>query len=153
MTRLRNGAFDAGVPGGGQIRADETSLPGRCARWRSISGSTSRCRSNWQFKDESGQACGWAIISATASRSILVLAYFRCPMLCTEVSNGLVRAMLDMDLNVGNDFDVVTVSFDPRETPEMAAAKKKTYLERYGRPGADAGWHFLTGREEVRSSA
>ena len=79
---------------------------------------------------------------------ILVLAYYRCPMLCTEVLNGLVRAMLDMSLDAGKDYQVVTVSFDPRETPELAAAKKQTYLERYGRPGGEAGWHFLTGDEE-----
>lgn len=79
---------------------------------------------------------------------ILVLAYYRCPMLCNEVLNGLVRAMLDLTLDVGRDFDVLTVSFDAREKPELAAAKKKTYLERYGRPGAEAGWHFLTGEEE-----
>ena len=69
-------------------------------------------------------------------------------MLCSEVSNGLVRAMLDMDLQPGKDFDVLSVSFDARETPEMAAAKKQTYMDRYGRAGADAGWHFLTGKED-----
>jgi len=78
---------------------------------------------------------------------ILVLAWYRCPMLCTEVLNGLTRAMLDMSLTAGKDYEVVTVSFDPREGPELAASKKKTYLERYGRPGADTGWHFLTGEE------
>jgi protein SCO1 len=79
---------------------------------------------------------------------ILVLAQYRCPMLCTQVLNGLVRGMLDIPFNAGKEFEVVTVSFDSRETPEMAAAKKKTYLERYGRPGAEEGWHFLTGDEE-----
>jgi protein SCO1/2 len=68
-------------------------------------------------------------------------------MLCTLVLNGLVRSLLDMPINVGEKFNVVTISFDPRETPALAAAKKKTYLERYGRPGAAAGWHFLTGEE------
>jgi protein SCO1/2 len=80
---------------------------------------------------------------------ILVLAYFKCPMLCTEVLNGLVRALLDVPLVIGKDFNVLTVSFDPRETPEMAAAKKKTYLERFGRPEAEDGWHFLTGEEDA----
>jgi protein SCO1/2 len=80
---------------------------------------------------------------------ILVLAYYRCPMLCTQVLNGLVQGMLGLPFDVGKEFDVVTVSFDPRETPELAAAKKKTYLERYGRPGAEDGWHFLTGREDA----
>jgi protein SCO1/2 len=80
---------------------------------------------------------------------ILVLAYFKCPMLCTEVLNGLVRALLDLPLRPGEDFEILTVSFDPREPPELAAAKKKTYLERYGRPGAEAGWHFLTGGQNA----
>jgi protein SCO1/2 len=79
---------------------------------------------------------------------ILVLAYYRCPMLCTLVLNGLAQGMLDMPFDAGKEYEVVTVSFDPRETPAQAAAKKKTYLERYGRPGAAAGWHFLTGDEE-----
>ena len=79
---------------------------------------------------------------------ILILAWYRCPMLCTEVLNGVTRSMLDMSLNAGKDFEVVTVSFDPREGPELAAAKKKTYMERYGRPEAAAGWHFLTGEEK-----
>jgi protein SCO1/2 len=80
---------------------------------------------------------------------ILVLAYFRCPMLCTEVLNGLVRGMLDMRFDAGKEFRVVTVSFDPREKPELAAAKKHSYVERYGRPGATDGWHFLTGEPEA----
>jgi len=80
---------------------------------------------------------------------ILVLAYFRCPMLCSEVLNGLVRGMLDLPFEVGKDFEVLTVSFDPSETPEMATAKKHTYVQRYGRPGGAAGWHFLTGKEDA----
>jgi protein SCO1/2 len=77
---------------------------------------------------------------------ILVLAYYRCPMLCTLVLNGLVQAMRGMPFAAGADFDVVTVSFDPRETPDLAAAKKKTYIASYARPGAAEGWHFLTGQ-------
>jgi protein SCO1/2 len=80
---------------------------------------------------------------------ILVLAYFKCPMLCTQVLNGLVQTMLDMPLHVGKDFTVLTVSFDPREGPKLAAAKKRTYLERLGEPDAEVGWHFLTGDEEA----
>jgi protein SCO1/2 len=79
---------------------------------------------------------------------ILVLAYFRCPMLCDQVLNGLVRALLDLPFDAGKEFDVIVVSFDARETPAMAAAKKQTLLDRYGRPGAAAGWHLLTGTEE-----
>ena len=76
---------------------------------------------------------------------ILSLVYYQCPMLCTQVLNGMVSAFLPLNLSAGKEFEVVTVSFDPRETPEMAAAKKDTYLKRYGRPSAYDGWHFLTG--------
>ena len=70
-------------------------------------------------------------------------------MLCTLVLNGLVQGMRGMPFTPGTDFNVVTVSFDPRETPELAAAKKKTYVASYGRPGAAEGWHFLTGQPEA----
>ena len=76
---------------------------------------------------------------------ILNLVYFNCTMLCGEELAGLASAMRLIKFDVGNEFDVVTVSFDPRETPEMAAAKKKDYVGRYGRANAAAGWHFLTG--------
>jgi protein SCO1/2 len=75
---------------------------------------------------------------------ILALVYYNCPMLCTQVLNGLVGALNVMSLDAGRDFDVVAVSFDARETPAMAAAKKDAYLSRYKRPNAAAGWHFLT---------
>jgi protein SCO1 len=79
---------------------------------------------------------------------ILNLVYYNCTMLCGEALAGLSSAMRLVKFDVGNEFDVITVSFDPRETPEMAAAKKKDYVGRYGRPNAAAGWHFLTGRPE-----
>jgi len=78
---------------------------------------------------------------------VLVLAQYRCKMLCTMVLNGLTQGLMDVPFDVGKDFQVVTVSFDARETPELAAAKKQTYVQRYGRPGAATGWHFLTGKE------
>jgi protein SCO1/2 len=76
---------------------------------------------------------------------ILNLVYYNCTMLCGEALAGLASAMRLVKFDVGNEFDVVTVSFDPHETPEMAAAKKKDYIGRYGRANAAAGWHFLTG--------
>src|SRR5206468_2802754 len=78
---------------------------------------------------------------------ILVLAYYRCPRLCSLVLNGLVSGLREIDYEIGNQFIVVTVSIDPREAPELAAAKKAAYAERYGRAGAASGWHFLTGEE------
>jgi protein SCO1/2 len=78
---------------------------------------------------------------------ILVLAYFRCPRLCTLVLNDLVSGLRGVPFQAGKDFEVVVVSFDPREKPELAAAKKRAYVDDYGRPGAEAGWHFLTGEQ------
>jgi protein SCO1/2 len=76
---------------------------------------------------------------------VLVFAYYDCPMLCTLVINGLSSALGVLSLEPGRDFEIVTVSFDPRDTPATATAKKAVYLERYRRPGAAAAWHFLTG--------
>ena len=80
--------------------------------------------------------------------TILVLAYYRCPMNCTDVLNGLVDALRQFPpgFDAGKQFNVVVVSFDPKETPALAADKKKAYLAEYGRPGAEAGWFFLTGQ-------
>jgi protein SCO1 len=76
---------------------------------------------------------------------VMVFAYYECPMLCTQVINGLSRALGVLSLEPGRDFEIVTVSFDPRDTPATAAAKKASHLDRYRRPGASAAWHFLTG--------
>lgn len=81
--------------------------------------------------------------------AILVLAYYDCPMLCTLVLNGLVKALRTLSLSVGTDFNVVTVSFDAREKPALAAEKKKIYLQAYNRSGAEQSWHFLTGTEDA----
>ena len=78
---------------------------------------------------------------------ILTLVYYECPMLCNEVLNALTRGLKGLTFDVGDQFEVVTVSIDPAETPELAARKKAGYLRRYGRPGAERGWHFLTGDE------
>jgi protein SCO1/2 len=78
---------------------------------------------------------------------ILVLAYYRCPMLCTQVLNGLVDSLRGITLDAGAQFQVVVVSFDARERFALAAAKKGSYVESYGRPGTADGWHFLTGEQ------
>jgi protein SCO1/2 len=79
---------------------------------------------------------------------ILNLVYYDCTMLCGEALAGLTGAMKMVKFTAGDEFDVITVSFNPRETPAIAAAKKQDYLKRYGRPGAASGWHFLTGPAE-----
>jgi len=78
---------------------------------------------------------------------LLVLAYYECPMLCTQVLNGVVSAVGILNFQVGREFDVVVVSFNPKEGPGLAAQKKAAYVERYGRPGSADGWHFLTGTQ------
>jgi protein SCO1 len=79
---------------------------------------------------------------------ILNLVYYQCPMLCGEVLSGLESALRVLKFDVGKEFEVLTVSFDPRETPDLATKKKAEFLKRYGRPGAADGWHFLTGPQE-----
>ena len=78
---------------------------------------------------------------------VLALVYYECPMLCTQVLNGLVSALGVMQFEPGREFDVVAVSFNPREGPGLASQKKAAYLDRYKRPHTAAGWHFLTGTE------
>ncbi len=80
---------------------------------------------------------------------ILVPVYYECPMLCSMQLNGLVAAMRVMPFTAGKEFDVVTFSIDPNETPALALTKKDHYIHDYARAGADRGWHFLTGDAEA----
>ncbi|MDQ6892857.1 MAG: SCO family protein [Acidobacteriota bacterium] len=96
------------------------------------------------FQDEAGRAVRLGQYFGKRP-VVLVLAYYDCPMLCTEVLNGLLSSLKTLSFDVGKEFEVVIVSFDPREKPADAAAKKKPYVEAYGRAGAAEGWHFLTG--------
>ncbi len=100
------------------------------------------------FRDESGQPVR---LSEYFGRRpvILALVYYECPMLCTLTLNGLASALKVLSFDVGKEFEVVTVSFNPQETPALAAAKKASYLQQYKRPGAAAGWHFLSGEESA----
>jgi protein SCO1/2 len=79
---------------------------------------------------------------------VLALVYYGCPMLCNQVEMGVVGSLKMLSFNAGRDYEAVFVSFDPRETPDMAAKKKAAALARYGRPETASGWHFLTGKEE-----
>ncbi len=79
---------------------------------------------------------------------ILTLVYYECPMLCTQVLNGLISSLKPLTFTPGNEFNIITVSFDPGETPALAVKKKAVYLKEYGRPKVGKGWHFLTGKEK-----
>ena len=78
---------------------------------------------------------------------ILTLNYYKCPMLCGLMLNGVVDGLEAMDWTPGEEFEMVTISINPLETPELARAKKQNYLKRLDRPAAAGGWHFMTGRE------
>jgi protein SCO1/2 len=96
------------------------------------------------FRDDSGREL--PLSAYFGSRPVvLALVYYQCPMLCTQVLNGMVMSLRGMSLESGRDFDVVTVSIDPTEMPDLAAKKKAEYLRRYAK--GSAGWHFLTGAE------
>jgi protein SCO1/2 len=99
---------------------------------------------NLTFRDEHGNSVELAQLFA-GKPVILTLVYYNCPMLCTQVLNALDRSMETIPLEIGKDYNVVTVSIDPTDRPVMADAKHAMYAGMYGRPGAQYGWHFLTG--------
>lgn len=100
-----------------------------------------------QFQDESGRTI--SLGEYFGSRPVLLtLGYYRCPLICGQELNGLARSLKPLSLAYGKDFEIVTVSIAPDEKPGLAADKKKAILKRYGRPGAEQGWHFLTGDGE-----
>lgn len=99
---------------------------------------------NLQFRDENGRDV--ALSSFFHGKPVLLaLVYYRCPMLCTQILNGVASSLKAVSFDPGKEFEVVSVSFDPKDTFELAAEKKISYLRRYGRPGTANGWHFLTG--------
>jgi protein SCO1/2 len=101
------------------------------------------------FKDENGRDVALGDYFGKGRPVILALVYYECPMLCTQVLNGVTGALQTLSLNAARDFDVIALSFDPRETPTLAKAKKIAYMGRYGRAGTEHGWHFLTGSQEA----
>ena len=103
-----------------------------------------------EFKDENGNAVKLGQYFSSGRPVIVAFVYYECPMLCNQVLNGLTGALKGVNLDAGKDFDVVAISFDARENdkPDLARNKKASYVERYGRPGAENGWHFLTGTQD-----
>jgi len=96
------------------------------------------------FKDEQGRDVRLGQFF-NGKPVVLSLVYYQCPMLCNQVMNGMLGSFRQISFNVGEQFEAVTVSFDPTETPALAAAKKQTYVAGYNRATGAAGWHFLTG--------
>ena len=100
------------------------------------------------FRDESGREV--ALGSLFRGKPVVfTLVYYKCPMLCRITMNGVASALSILTLDAGRDFDVITVSFDPKEGAEDAQKKKRETLARYHRPGAEEAWHFLTGSQEA----
>lgn len=106
------------------------------------------------LKDENGKEVKLSEYFGSGRPAILALVYYECPMLCNQVLNGLTGTLKGINLDVGKDFDVIAVSFDASENdkPGLARNKKAAYLERYGRAGAEKGWHFLTGDQPAIDS-
>jgi protein SCO1/2 len=98
------------------------------------------------FRDETGKSV--QLVQYFGRKPVILsFAYYECPMLCTLVLNGLTKGLRVIPFEIGNQFEVVNISINPREGPDLAAAKKANYVRDYGRPGAERGWHFLTGEE------
>jgi protein SCO1 len=97
------------------------------------------------FRDDHGKPVHLRDFFTPGRPVILSLVYYQCPMLCTQVLNGMARGMKDLPLAMGKDYEVVTVSIDPTDTPVFAGAKHELYAGFYMKPGAATGWHFLVG--------
>lgn len=108
----------------------------------------SMVRLDAEFVDESGRKVRLGEFFGD-NPVVLVLAYYECPMLCTEVLNGVLRAIRTLSFDAGKEFQILTVSIDPGETPRMAADKKAIYVKNYGRRTGVSGWRFLTGSDEA----
>jgi protein SCO1/2 len=98
-----------------------------------------------EFVDDTGKAVHLGDYFGTRP-ALVSLVYYNCPMLCSEELDGLTSALEMVHLTPGKDFDVIVISIDPAETPELAGKKKALYVKRYGRPETAPGWHFLTGQ-------
>ena len=103
-----------------------------------------------EFKDEDGKTIKLGSYFNTGRPVIVAFVYYECPMLCNQVLNGLTGSLKGISFDAGKEFDVVAISFDARENDkaDLAKNKKASYIERYNRPGAEKGWHFLTGTQE-----
>lgn len=103
-----------------------------------------------EFRDETGKLIKLGDLFGKGRPVVIAFVYYECPMLCSQVLNGLTGSLKGISFNAGKEFDVIAVSFDAAEfeRSDLAAAKKAGYMERYGRPGTETGWHFLTGSEE-----
>ncbi|HVF46477.1 MAG TPA: SCO family protein [Pyrinomonadaceae bacterium] len=108
-----------------------------------------------EFKDEDGKIVKLGSFFNAERPVIVAFVYYECPMLCNQVLNGLTGSLKGMSFDAGKEFDVIAISFDAREfdKPDLVRNKKTAYMERYGRPGTEKGWHFLTGTQDAIDQA
>jgi protein SCO1 len=106
-----------------------------------------------EFQDEEGRTVRLGDYFKSQRPVLLALVYYRCPMLCNRTLNGVTEAVKHIALTPGRDFEIVTISFDPREGPELAKAKKENYIKELGNAEAAAGWHFLTSSRPAAARA
>jgi len=125
-------------------RAQQTAAPAILSKVGITQNLNAQIPRDLLFRDETGESV--RIGQYFAGKPVLLsLVYFDCPALCTEVLNGELRTMKAVSLDLGKDFEAVTVSFEPKDTPQLARAKRDVYAGQYSRPGAADHWHFLTG--------
>jgi protein SCO1/2 len=107
------------------------------------------------FRDEYGKSVRLGDYFGPGQKpSVLVFAYYECPMLCTLVLNGMIKSLRPLSFTAGDEYQVIAISIDPSETPDLARDKKKAYIESYQRRGDGSGFHFLTGDEKaIRAAA
>lgn len=116
-------------------------LPGRVAFEQKLNAQVPL---DLMFRDESGRVV--RLRQLFRGKPVLLnFMYYRCPMLCSLAMDGVSRSLSDLKFDIGNQFDVITVSIDPRDMPEHAAQEKDRYVRRYGRLSSGPWWHFLTG--------
>ena len=133
--------------GGVSANAQQTNMPAILNRVGITQNLNARIPPDLMFRDESGKSVRIGDFFRQKP-VVLSLVYFDCPALCTEVLNGELRTMKAISLDLGKDFEAVTVSFEPKDTPALAKAKRDVYLGQYDRPGATDHWHFLTGDQQ-----
>src|SRR3954452_18837731 len=127
-----------------EISATPPKLPGRVAIAQKLD---SQIPLDLMFRDESGKIVRLGDYFKSGRPVLLDFMYYRCPMLCSTVLEGTTSTLTELKFDIGKEYDVITVSIDPRETPEQAVQKKDHYLKRYGRMRAASGCHFLPGAD------
>jgi protein SCO1 len=132
------------LPSFAQPSSPEAKLPGNVSIAQKLN---TQVPLDLQFRDEAGKVVRLRDYFKGNRPVLLNFVYFRCPMLCPMVLDGTTESLTHLKFNIGQDFDVITVSIDPRDQPKDAAAKKGKYIRHYGRLASAPGWHFLTGND------